>query len=185
MKLADDFGKPLIQFIRIGILEAVLKLRAAHTALDGQVLHRLHVQRDPLHLCELRLKTTDNIARAKVSLVDWLQVDLNSPAIRRRVHFVDADKGRETFHCRIAQDDAGQRLLPFGHRRKGNGWLRLRDSKNDAGILDREETFGNDDIQQDRHQQCTDSNDKRCCLMIENPSQCSAVELDHPVKCTA
>ena len=36
--------RPDRQFVRVGILQAVLKLGARHAAFDGQVLHRLHVE---------------------------------------------------------------------------------------------------------------------------------------------
>ena len=42
----------------MGIFDRILILRSAHSIFHRQVLHRLHEQRDPIHLRELRLKPT-------------------------------------------------------------------------------------------------------------------------------
>ena len=42
----DEPGNPGSKFLRIGILEAVLVLRPADAILDGEVLYRLHEERD-------------------------------------------------------------------------------------------------------------------------------------------
>ena len=45
-----------------------LVLRAADAVLDGEVLHRLHVERDARHLRELRLQAADHLGRRRVAL---------------------------------------------------------------------------------------------------------------------
>ena len=47
---------------RVGVLERVLVLRAADAVLDGQVLHRLHVERDAVDVGEPRLQPADDLA---------------------------------------------------------------------------------------------------------------------------
>ena len=60
---STSLGTQTAQLVGIGVLDAELVLRAAHPVLDGQVLHRLHVERDALHLRELRLQTADHAGR--------------------------------------------------------------------------------------------------------------------------
>ena len=46
-------GGPAVQFVDVGVFEAVLVLRPADPVLHRQVLHRLHEQPDALQLVEL------------------------------------------------------------------------------------------------------------------------------------
>ena len=46
-------GRPFRQLARVGVLQRVLELRAAHPVLDGEVLHGLHVERDAVDRLEL------------------------------------------------------------------------------------------------------------------------------------
>src|SRR6185312_681868 len=45
-ELVDQFGRPFRELYGIGVLEDELVLRLGDGAFDGQVLHRLHVERD-------------------------------------------------------------------------------------------------------------------------------------------
>ena len=76
----------------------------------------------------------------------WLQRDHQASGIKRGVDAVYANKGRNTLDCRIFKNDFAQGLLPLGHGRKGNGLRRFGDTLNNAGILDWEEAFGDDDV---------------------------------------
>ncbi len=49
----DQPGGPAVQFVGVGVLEAVLVLGPADPVLHRQVLHRLHEERDALELGEL------------------------------------------------------------------------------------------------------------------------------------
>ena len=48
--LAMNFGTHVGQFLRVGIFQRVLKLRAADAVFDGEILHRLHEERDAFDL---------------------------------------------------------------------------------------------------------------------------------------
>ena len=50
LQLVDELVGPLVQLVDVRIFERVLILRAAHAVVDGDVLHRLHVQLDARHL---------------------------------------------------------------------------------------------------------------------------------------
>ena len=62
----------------VGIFETVLVLCAADAVLDGQVLHRLHVERDAIDLGEHRLQAADDLGM-ELPLFQRLQVDLMRP----------------------------------------------------------------------------------------------------------
>ncbi len=59
-QIASSFGS--------GVLERVLVLRPADAAVDLQVLHRLQVELDAVHLRELRLEARDDLVRARRAL---------------------------------------------------------------------------------------------------------------------
>jgi hypothetical protein len=129
------------EVLHIHRFDGELILRAADPVLDGQVLHRLHVQRDSVDLRQLRLQSPDDVARARVALGLGLQVDQHAAAVERRVAAVDADERREARHRRIGEHDVGQRLLALGHRREGHCLRRLRNALDRAGVLHREEAL--------------------------------------------
>ena len=61
LQLLHKARRPEAQLLRIGIFEAVLILRAADAVLDGQVLHRLHEERNALDVGQCRLQAADDL----------------------------------------------------------------------------------------------------------------------------
>jgi hypothetical protein len=55
----------------------------------------LHVERDAVDLRQARLQPADHLGRARVALLERLQVDLDAPAVDRRVRPVDPDERGE------------------------------------------------------------------------------------------
>ena len=53
LQAANETVGPIVQFVLVGIFEGVLILRPANAIIDGDVLHRLHEQLNPLHLVQL------------------------------------------------------------------------------------------------------------------------------------
>src|SRR5437773_1906337 len=109
--------RPDAQLFFVGVLEAVLELGAAHAVLDGEILHRLQVERDAGHVGQGRAQAVDHVGHAH-ALVEGLQRDEQSPAVERDVGAVHADERRQARHRRILEDHAPQRLLARGHGRK-------------------------------------------------------------------
>ena len=138
--------RPDGQFLGVGIFEAVLILRAADPVFDGEILHRLHEQRDALDSGELRLQAANDVAGADLPLLNGLQIDLHAPAVERRVGAIDADERRQAFHRRVLQNHARQRLLALRHGGEGNALRRLGNAQNDAGVLHREKALGDDNV---------------------------------------
>src|SRR5215510_7367035 len=92
-QLLNDLRNPVVQFVNIGILEAVLVLRPADAVFNRQLLHRLHVQRDSSYTCQIRLKTANDIAGVNSSLIKRLEIDLNASGVDGEIRSVDTDKG--------------------------------------------------------------------------------------------
>ena len=150
---ADETVGPVIQFIRIGIFQRVLVLRAAHPVVHGNVLHRLHEQLDSLNLIQLRLEPADHVGRADLALVERLQIDRHSAAVRRCIRSVRADERREAFDRRVFQNHLCELLLLLRHGLRANRLRRLRDALDDARVLHREKSLGDDDVKENREQQ--------------------------------
>ena len=104
LQFGHELGRPVIQFARIGIFQGVLILRAAHAIFDGEVLHRLHIERNAIDLFQIWLEAPDDIRGVDLAVFQRLQIDLDTPAVQRRVRAVDADEGRKTLDrgsCKI------------------------------------------------------------------------------------
>src|SRR6267142_4865672 len=61
LKLFDQSRRPCTQFIGIRILQAVLKLSAAHAIVNREILDRLHEERNAFDSLQLRLQSPDNV----------------------------------------------------------------------------------------------------------------------------
>lgn len=88
----DHLRRNPVEFSGVGILESVLKLRAADAVLHRKVLDGLHVEDDSGHFGERGLQTPDHCAGVKFSLVHRLEIDENPSAVERRVGAVDSDE---------------------------------------------------------------------------------------------
>ena len=177
-----ELGRPCIQFLDVRILQAVLVLRATHAILDREILHRLHEQVDTFDLRQFRLQAEAHLARADLPLDQGLQVDLDATAVERGVGAVHPDERGEAFYRRILQDHPGQGLLAGGHRHERDGLRRFGDPQDHSGVLDREEAFGYDDVEQHGQDQCSHGHHQRGGLVTQHPAQRRPVERDRPVE---
>src|SRR5262249_54256186 len=101
LQLLHKAWRPQAQLFGIGSFEAVLKLCTADAVLDRQVLHRLHEQRNALDIGQGRLQAADDVAGADMALFERLQVDLDTPAVDRRIGAVNADERRTNRGCMV------------------------------------------------------------------------------------
>ena len=53
LHLGQDLGRPLVQFVKIGILQREFELRPGRPATEPDVLRRLHIQAGALDLLKL------------------------------------------------------------------------------------------------------------------------------------
>ena len=61
LELGDKLAGPLLQFVGVGIFQRVLILGAADAIVDGDVLHRLHVEVNPGDLLQIVLQPADHV----------------------------------------------------------------------------------------------------------------------------
>ncbi len=91
-------------------------------------------------------------------------------------------KEDDTVDGGIAQDDVGQLLLLCHHRAERNILGRLGDALDDAGVLHREEAFGDNNIEEDREHQGAQRHQQRDALVAQDHAQRAPVESDHAVE---
>jgi len=72
LQLCDQSARHGIQLGLVGIFHRVLILGAAHDIVDGQILHRLHVQLDALDLLQLRCQAVDDLGRGYLTDLERL-----------------------------------------------------------------------------------------------------------------
>ena len=171
--------RPVVELIGIRIFEGVLILRAAYAVVDRDVLHRLHIERNSLHVLQILLQPAHQIGRADIPVFQRLQVDRHAPTVESCIGPVGSDERRNTLDRRILQDHFGKFLLLFGHCRERNRLGRLRNGLNDARILHREESLGDNDVKNDGQHQRTQRNQKGHRLVAQHKLQRSPIELDH------
>src|SRR5579862_1640511 len=108
LQLRQQFRRPLVQLVEIGILQRVLILRARCSAADIEILRGLEKKRRARHACELGAEPGDDLVRACLALVAWLQSDDDESVVDRPRA---ADKGGPACHVRILGDHVGELVL--------------------------------------------------------------------------
>jgi hypothetical protein len=83
---------PDIEFGCVGVFEHEMVRRAADGRIDGQVLNRLHVERDAIDARNLVLQPANNLARGKIAIIMWLERDQEAAGIERLVGAIDANE---------------------------------------------------------------------------------------------
>ncbi len=81
-----------IQLVLTGILKRVLILGAADLIVDGEVLHRLHVEFDSGYFVEVWPQTADDREGIDAAIAQRLEVNLNAPAVERCIGAVGPDE---------------------------------------------------------------------------------------------
>src|SRR6202000_2507415 len=95
VQLVDQLRRPFSELRRVGILKDKLILRSADSALDGEVLDRLHIKRDAGQRSRAVLEPLHDRRNIRFTLVTRLEIDQDSTAVERGVGAVHADKGRK------------------------------------------------------------------------------------------
>ena len=138
---------PVIQLGRIGVGERELVLGLGQARADGDVLGRLHIERDALDLGEFRAQPIDHLVGAGAALALRLEGDEHAAVVQRRGGAAGADLRADRRHGRILQHGADDRLHALGHRREGDVLRGLGDAQDHSRVLLRKEALGNDDIE--------------------------------------
>ncbi len=74
---------------------------------------------------------------------------MNAAAIESAVDAVDADERGEAFDGRVFEDGFGEGLLTVAHRAERNALRSFGDAEDHAGVLYREKSFGNINVEKD------------------------------------
>src|SRR6267154_6807399 len=181
-ELVHEARHPMSQFFRVHILQAVLKLRAADTIFDGEILHRLHEERDAVDISKLWLKAPDNVGGGNPALLERLEINLDPAAVQRGIDAVNPDEGGKAGDRGIFQNNVGQCALTLGHGREGHILRTFGDTENYAGILHREKPFRYIDVQKNRADQGCGGNEQGSRAEAQHKSQRTTVKGDDGIK---
>ncbi len=141
LELVDHTRGPHGEFVRVGVFDRVLVLRAGDAVFDREILQRLKVGLDAFDLREPRLQALNDLHGGVGALFAVLQIDLDAAAVQRGVRAVDADKRGDAFDVRVLQDRARQHLLAVAHGGERDGLRGFGDGQEDAGVLHRKEAL--------------------------------------------
>ncbi|MNX62827.1 hypothetical protein D3C86_938040 [compost metagenome] len=141
-------------------LEHVLILGAARAGAEVDVLPCTQVQDDARHFHQLRANPVDELAGRDIAVTAFFQGDPEPSVGDGLVTARDPDRVRERFDGRIGGDDFGHRQVFFHHVAVGNIGGGFGGAEDETGVLNREETLGNENVASDgqsqRHSEHTD-----------------------------
>src|SRR6202022_3968278 len=95
------------------------------------------------------------------------------------------DERRKALDLGIPENDASELLLALCHRRVGDRLGRLGNRLNDAGILERKEALGDDDVEQGGKAESRKRYQEYQGLAIQHPIEHMRVDRDGPVESCA
>ena len=133
-------GRPVIA------LEHVLILAAAGAGAQVDVLSGAQVQHDAGHFGQLRAYTVDELTGRHIALTAVFEGDPETPVGDGLVAAGHAHGVRKRLDGRIVADDVGQCQMLFHHVRVGHVGGSLAGAQHKAGVLHREEPFGDQHI---------------------------------------
>src|SRR6267154_819435 len=181
-ELIHEARHPMSQFFRVHVFQAVLKLRAADAIFDGEVLHRLHEERDAVDISELGLKAPDNVGGGNLALLERLEINLDPAAVQRGIDAVNPDEGGKAGDRGIFQNNVGQCALTFGHGRERHILRTFGDTEDYAGILYREKPFRYIDVQKNRAYEGGGGHEQGSRAEAQHKSQRTTVKGDDGIK---
>ena len=151
-----------------------------HAPADAQILRRLQKQGAAGNLGQLAAQPADDLVGAEVAFFEWLERDKHAAGVGRSP--LPSGERHDTVDGRVLAHGLGKTSQQVLHRPIGHILVRLDRTDDAAGILLREKSLGDDDVQidrkgerQQRHQQCDP-------LMPEDPAQRRLVPGKNQVK---
>ena len=93
LQALEQFRNPGRELVGIGVLEYKLILGAADRRVDGQILDRLHIERDAGDVLRFPLQPPDHVAGRNTALLARLQINQKPAGIEGCVGAVDPDEG--------------------------------------------------------------------------------------------
>ena len=151
LHLRQNLRCPRVELVEIGVLERELELRSGRPAAEANILRRLHEQPCALDLLELGTQPGDDLHRIGAAFVTRLQRNIHVAVVAGAA--AAADHHGDAGHVRIGLHDLAKRFLAVDHGREGNILRGFRRRGDQADVLLREESLGDDDEQIDRQRQ--------------------------------
>ena len=180
-ELVRQPGSPIVDLLRVGAGERVLVLRAAQPRRDLDVLHRLEKDDDAGDRGDRLLQPLDDGRHRRLALVARAQRDGEPAGIRRGVDRRHADDGDDPGHVGVLADrglDLGLQPLHLGER---DLLPALHHREDEAGILQRQESLRDDDVEPDGRDQRGGGHQQRQGLVAQHPFEASPIDLHRPV----
>src|SRR5260370_1991156 len=182
LELVHEARHPISQLLCVRVFQAVLKLRGADAIFHGQVLHRLHEERDAVYLGKLRLEPPDYVGGGNLALLEGFEVDLNAAAVQGGIDAIDADEGRQTLDGRVLQNHVRQGALPARDGSKRNILRTLRNAEDHAGVLHGEKALGYVNVEKDGANKGRCGDQKRRSAKTQHKFQRAAIKRDDGIK---
>ncbi len=176
--LAQRFGQTggLQRDLRaVHVRQRVLVLGGGHAGIQGDVLHRLEIQRHPGNARHGLLQARQDLIQP-VAVAALLEHDRQLALVERGVHGAGADEGRDTGHCRVAAQGFGHRFGALLHLREGNVLVGLHHAGDQAGVLFGQQALGDHDVQHHGQHQRTGGDRQGQRLVIQHPVQAALVQ---------
>src|SRR5439155_18846901 len=148
-------------------LQRVLELPARDPPADSDVLRRLQEKIDALHLGKLRPQPGDHFERSSLAILARLEPDEETAGIER-IAGAAAKERSKTLHVGIAHDHLGKLSLEPHHFLRRDILRGLRNSLDQAGVLEREEAFRNENEHDARDGDRGHKHDQRGKLMTQH-----------------
>ena len=117
----------------------------------------------------------DDFLRARTSFVVRLEHDVEARSVDRWVDRARADRGRHARHVRVLPDDIGDGVNMLRHGSERNIFGGVGHADDHAGVLLREQSFRDHDVEQNGEDEGDEENDEDETLMVHDPAQAAFV----------
>ena len=168
---AHEARFPDFQLIAAQSLHRKLVLGTGNAILNGQILHRLHIQPLSGNLPGPFHETPGDFPRARVTRRQIPQVHRQPRRAQAWVDAIHPHKKSHAFHRRIRHDNGGQLFLAARHGGKGTVPRRFGDALQHPRVLRGEKPLGRHGIEGGGQQQRPRGNGQHKPLPGQNPVQ--------------
>ena len=176
-QLLQDFRRPGIQFVEIGVLKRIFELRAGRAAAEPDVLRRLKKLPRAFDLVEFRPQPRDHLLRRGIALLARLQRDVHAAVVERAA--AAADEHGDAGDAGIGHHDPAELLLLLLHFGERDVLRGLGGAEDHAVVLLREEPLRDDDEQVDRQAERHEEHEKRGPPPAQHEIESAAIGVEH------
>ena len=145
---------PLVQLVKIGVLQGVLVLRRRNLPANADHRRILHIHLDARHGGQFGAQALDDLVRRRVPFMARLENHEHSAGVGGRADAARPDSRHEGSDVRLLGDDLGHRTLMLDHRLERGVLCAFGESDDLAGVAARQEILGNQREQVGGQRQC-------------------------------